>query len=127
MDASCDKTYNVDSKTIKSPNHPRPYPENKHCTWHVAAPIGLKIRVESFSYSMDRDERDTNCTWDSLRIYDGSSNRSERVANLCGRDEFSGMTSTTNTILFVFHSDDATIYEGFKLRLALIGMKIISL
>lgn len=120
MDANCDTTYNADSKTINSPNYPRPYPNNKYCTWHVAAPIGLKIRFENFSFSM---QWGPNCSWDSLRIYDGSSNRSERVANLCWKDEFSGMTSTTNNILFVFNSDHEgpIAYEGFRLKLALIG------
>ena len=124
VDASCNKTYNVDSKTINSPNYPRSYPESKHCTWHVGAPTGLKIRVETFPYSMDHDIRSTDCNWDSLKIYDGSSNCSRRVANLCGRNAFSGMNSSTNNIFFEFNSDDAVVYEGFHIILALIGIKM---
>ena len=117
MDASCVNTYNENSKAIHSPNYPGKYPKRKHCTWHVAAPIGFNIRIKRFSYSMDYD---TDC----LKIYDGSSNRSGRVANLCEMNEYSGMTSTTNNLFFVFDSDDFFEFEGFQLMLALIGMKM---
>ena len=104
MDASCANTYNEKNNAINSPNYPRLYPENKHCTWHVAAPIGFKISVEHFFYSMDQWSPD--CRYDSLKIYDGSSNRSRRLANLCGENEFNEMTSTTNNLFFEFDSGE---------------------
>lgn len=65
-----------------------------------------------------------DCILDSLKIYDGSSNRSRRVANLCGQNISSGINSTTNNLFFVFNSDDLWEYKGFQLTLALIGMKL---
>ena len=121
MDASCANTYDIKSKAIYSPNYPRDYPKTKHCNWIVAAPIGYKIIVESFSYSL---EPATGCYRDSLKIHDGSSNYTEIAANLCGTGEYHGMTSTTNNLLFVFNSDDSYGYEGFQLKLDLIGMRV---
>ena len=117
MDSSCANTYNEKSKAIYSPNYPGIYPNNKHCSWHVNAPIGSKIHVQSFSYSMDY-------AGDSLKIYDGSSNHSERVANLNhNTNEYRGITSTANNLFFEFNSDgDDAQREGFQLMLALIGM-----
>ena len=65
----------------------------------------------------------TDCIDDSLKIYDGSSNHSARVANLCGINEYTGMTSTTNNLFFVFDSDNLVEYKGFQPVFALIGMK----
>ena len=116
MDASCTNTHNEERKAIYSPNYPGKYPKNKYCSWHVGAPIGSKIQVESFSYSIDYGG-------DSLKIYDGSSNHSEIVENLSWTDEYRGMTSTTNNLFFVFNSDDDNHQlKGFQLMLALIGM-----
>ena len=116
MDASCANTYNEKRNAIYSPNYPGIYPKNNHCSWHVGAPIGSNIHVESFSYSMDE-------SGDSLKIYDGSSNHSGRVANLYDKNEYSGMISTTNNLFFEFESDyDSVQLEGFQLILALIGM-----
>ena len=63
-------------------------------------------------------------SYDNLTIYDGSSSRSGRVANLYGKNEFRGMTSTSNNLFFVFNSDPYIEYEGFKLIFTLNGMKI---
>ena len=121
MDASCNNTYNEKNNAINSPNYPRSYPNDKYCNWNVTAPIGYKISVERFSYSI---QNDVDCSYDSLKIYDGSSNHSEIVANLCGYTKYSGMISTTNNLFFVFNSNDFIQREGFQLILSLIGMKI---
>ena len=121
MDASCANTYNEKNTTINSPNYPKLYPKNKHCTWNVAGPIGFEINVEHFSYSMDGYIPD--CRYDSLKLYDDSSNRSRRVANLCYEDKFNRMISTTNDLFFVFESDDDDQKkEGFQIAFSINGM-----
>ena len=121
MDASCHNTYNARSNTINSPNYPRSYPNSKHCTWNVTTPIGTRIRVAYFSYSL---ESNSGCTYDSLKIYDGPSTRSGKLAKLCGKSTYSGITSTNNNLFFVFNSDSSTTYTGFQIALSIIGMKI---
>ena len=120
MDASCHNTYNENSNAIYSPNYPRSYPNSKHCTWNVTAPIGAKIRVARFSYSL---ESNSGCTYDSLKIYDGPSTRSDRLAKLCGTSTYSGITSTANNLFFVFNSDTSTTYKGFQIAFFINGMK----
>ena len=121
VDASCDNTYDENSKTIHTPNYPSWYPNYKHCTWNVGAQKGSKISVERFSYDL---ETSRDCHADKLIIYDGSSQYSKRVAYLCGNDTFSGMTSTSNHLLFVFDSDEKSINKGFQFTFSIVGMNI---
>ena len=121
MDASCHHTYNENSNAINSPNYPSPYPNSKHCIWKVTAPIGAKIRVARFSYSL---ESISACTYDSLIIYDGPNARAGRLAKLCGRGSYSEVASSSNHLFFVFHSDSSTTYKGFQVVLSILGMKI---
>ena len=123
MDASCHNTHNENSNTINSPNYPRSYPNSKHCTWNVTAPMGARIRVARFSYSL---ESSSGCTYDDLKIHDGPSTRSIRLAKLCGRSSYSGITSTANNLFFVFNSDTSTTYKGFQITFSINGMKKIS-
>ena len=62
------------------------------------------------------------CKYDSLRIYDGASNRSRRLANLCGENKFNGMTSSTNNLFFVFESGEYDESEGFQIAFSINGM-----
>ena len=120
VDASCHNTHNENINTISSPNYPRSYPNSKHCTWNVTAPIGARIRVAHFSYSL---ESSSGCTYDDLKIYDGPSTRSGRLAKLCGTSSYRGITSTANNLFFVFNSDSSTRYKGFQITLSINGMK----
>ena len=104
-----------------SPNYPSSYPDNKYCTWKVTAPIGVKIRVERFNYSL---ESKSNCGYDSLKIYDGSSTGSGRLAELCGTNTYGGITSSANKLFFVFNSYGSSTYKGFQIALTIIGMKM---
>ena len=124
MDASCGNTYDKDSNAINSPNYPSSYPNNTHCTWKVTAPIGTKIRVERFKYSL---ESNSDCKYDSLKIYDGASNRSRRLAELCRGHTYDGINSTANNLFFAFDTDKDTTYQGFQIVFSIIGMKKISL
>ena len=122
MDASCQTTNNEQTRTINSPNYPSSYPNSKYCTWKITAPIGAKLMIKSFSYSM---ESNSGCEYDSLKIYDGPSTGSFRKANLCGTNEWSTRyTSTSNTLFLVFESDSSTRYKGFQLTYSLIGTNL---
>ena len=118
VDSSCDNTFDYNSKAINSPNYPREYPKTKHCTWNVTAPIGSTIIVERFYYSI---ENSSNCGFDRLKLYDGSSNHS--VVDLCGESSFGGMTSTANNLYFEFHSDGSNSFKGFQITFSIVGMK----
>ena len=121
VDASCDNTYDENSKTIHTPNYPSWYPNYKHCTWYVGTQNGSKISVERFSYDL---ETSRDCRADKLMIYDGSDQYSKRIAYLCGNGTFSGMTSTSNHLFFVFDSDKKSINKGFQFKFSIIGMNM---
>ena len=106
---------------INSPNYPTSYPNNKHCSWKVTAPMKTKIKVERFNYSL---ESNSDCKYDSLKIYDGRSTSSGRLAELCGNNTYGGITSTANNLFFAFKSDTSVRRTGFQITLSIIGMKI---
>ena len=122
VEASCDNTNDGNTSTIRSPNYPNPYLNNEYCTWKITAPLDIKIEINSFHYSM---ESSSLCQYDSLKIYDGSTTRSNRKARLCGRSSYSGMISSSNTLLLIFNSDGSTRYTGFQLTYSVIGTKSI--
>ena len=111
MDASCNKTYDKDNKAINTPNYPRWYPEPNNCTWNITVPIGFEISVEPFSYALNN--------LSSLKIYDGSSNQSRKVANLRGENAFSGTTSTFSNLFVEFESFWGD--NRFQTKLSLVG------
>ena len=121
MDASCQNTYDKNSNAINSPNYPSKYPNEKYCTWKVTAPIGTKIRVERFNYSL---ESESDCKYDNLKFYDGTSTSSERLAELCGNNIYGGITSAANNLFFAFKSDGSVTRTGFQIAFSIIGMKI---
>ena len=124
IEASCSNTNDEDTSTIKSPNYPSNYQNSKHCTWKITAPTNTRIKINRFRYSM---ESSSNCEYDSLKIYDGPTSRSNRKARLCGRRSYSGMISTSNTLLLIFNSDGSTRYTGFQLTYSVIGRNSIGI
>ena len=118
VEASCHNTNDEETSTIESPNYPSNYQNSKHCTWKITAPTDTRIKISSFLYSM---ESSSNCEYDSLKIYDGPTSSSNRKARLCGRSSYSGLISTSNTLLLIFNSDGSTGYTGFQLTYSVIG------
>ena len=118
MVASCKDTSNEEQQTVYSPNYPSSYSHNTHCTWKISAPVGKKLKLDSFSY---RIEDHNSCTYDKLSIYDGPSSSSSRKARLCGYNTYYGMASRGNQLYLKFDSDGSTSGKGFKIHYSVIG------
>ncbi|KAI8920911.1 hypothetical protein DFJ77DRAFT_141311 [Powellomyces hirtus] len=89
----------------------RTYVSNQKCTWQISAPAGsiVKLRFDSFH---------TECGWDWVNIFDGTSIGSPQIAALCGvrntSDANEFITSTGPAMTITFTSDNAVNAPGFK-------------
>ena len=117
--ASCKDTSDAEEQTIYSPNYPSSYLHSKHCTWKISAPIGKRLKLDSFSY---RIEDHSSCTYDSLKIYDGPNSHSSRKARLCGYSTYHATESTGNHLYLKFDSDGSTSSKGFKIHYSILGI-----
>ncbi|CAL1544203.1 unnamed protein product, partial [Lymnaea stagnalis] len=96
---------------IASPGYPLQYPANSYFSWTIRG------RLESFiSFSIsDMDiENSPNCTYDSLKIYDGITGM--QLATFCNRSQttINVVASTTHSMLIVFKTNGNVEGKGFS-------------
>ncbi|KAJ3283342.1 hypothetical protein HDU79_009161 [Rhizoclosmatium sp. JEL0117] len=87
------------------------YLNNMACQWNLNGPRGY-VGVLEFAYF------DTECGWDFVFIYDGSTTQSPYTAKLCGnRTAAFGyndlFVSSSNKFIVQFASDQAVVRKGF--------------
>ena len=128
MTTSCTystETSNERNQTIHSPNFPSSYGESQRCTWKIVAPVGRIVSVDAFSYSINPN---SNCYFDVLKIYDGESASSTKIAELCGSNSMSSILSTGTSLFFEFIVAycglSCNSYAGFSIHYSLEGISI---
>ena len=95
--------------TIRSPNFPNYYENNKECKMTIRFSADQKVKIELISFHTEGD-------YDPLKVYDGP--EGERIANLGGSiNSGDTYTSTGNAMYLEFSSDSSTdnsdSYSGF--------------
>jgi len=97
---------------ITSPHYPAYYPTNTECSWLLSGKEDERVEITLLSFDV---ERVRYCGFDSLRIYDGSSQSDRYLANLCGRikNRFRLKSSGSN-LLLKFKSDMIGTRPGFR-------------
>uniref|UniRef100_A0A1I8JR65 CUB domain-containing protein n=1 Tax=Macrostomum lignano TaxID=282301 RepID=A0A1I8JR65_9PLAT len=89
--------------SVTSPSYPDKYPPNKHCKWHIIAPIGHKILLNFTAFDIEGRDR---CEYDYLDIFDGVDEAtSKRIGRYCGDQPPESITSENNTMKISFISD----------------------
>ena len=92
--------YMASKGVITSPKYPYNYPDNAACIYTISLPVGTRIHMTMLSMDIeynflvageeslfDADTYDGNvetCMFDHLRIHDGNSSLSPRLAEYCG-------------------------------------------
>ncbi|XP_054711220.1 uncharacterized protein LOC129220814 [Uloborus diversus] len=101
--------------TVASPNFPANYPSSSNCSIYLVAPAGQRIAINIESIQL---EIAPNCIYDYLRLTEiVSFSDEQRMGTFCGRLlETKNLTSNSNKVQIVFHSDDFGEFSGFKLR-----------
>ena len=102
---------------IRSPNYPQNYGNNLDCQWVLKAPVGKKFKLHFDTFKTERCH-------DGISIYDGDTvqwwSSHELRANLCGSSVPQDVTSTGNTILIRFSSDETVSDNGFKITYSVV-------
>jgi len=98
------------SGSIQSDNHPNHYPVSQDKTYEMSAAAGKKIKMTFAAFSLENHWR---CGWDYLTIVDG--NGRELLGKSCGSVKPATVTSQTNKVKVIFHSDSSVTSTGFKI------------
>lgn len=74
--SKCNRTINLDSGVIESPNFPNDYPSNLDCAWTIVVSKGNKINMQFSHFYLENDNMFNNgttehvCKYDYIEIYD---------------------------------------------------------
>ncbi|BHF63145.1 Bone morphoproteintic protein 1 [Sparganum proliferum] len=108
---SCVNYIKADNGDISSPDYPNNYPPNSNCIWRIEVPVGFSVLLTFKSFDL---EEETDCRFDYLEIFDGSSECSPKLRRLCGSRIPTAVSSSKNTMTVKFTSDSQVHQKGFK-------------
>ncbi|KAF4532440.1 hypothetical protein B566_EDAN014445, partial [Ephemera danica] len=102
----------VNQGIIKSPGSPEKYPQNRDCEWKLLVPTGKRIQMHIFTLMLESHD---NCSFDFIRIYDGSSKTDPLLREFCTTSQPSQFYSSGHEVVVHFHSDDNNSDYGFQM------------
>uniref|UniRef100_A0A2C9LSN8 CUB domain-containing protein n=1 Tax=Biomphalaria glabrata TaxID=6526 RepID=A0A2C9LSN8_BIOGL len=102
----CNKNLTNPTGEISSPLYPDSYMDDASCSWHIRAPEGQQILL-NFTYI------NTECGYDYVTGYDGSSVEASQLFHECTLPDESVFLSSANQMLITFTSDSSTVFPGF--------------
>ncbi|MBN3302309.1 CDCP2 protein, partial [Amia calva] len=98
-----------------SPQYPNIYPNNINCHWTVNLATGYRIKLFFSDMGLeDRNSLTDACDYDSLAVYDGSSEQDALLGRWCGSDLPPSLLSKSNKLLVVLNTDRNSAYRGFS-------------
>ncbi|XP_059827436.1 cubilin [Hypanus sabinus] len=105
----CGANFTAPAGRIVSPNYPGHYDSNLNCEYLInAASHQLTVlQFETFDV-----EEDSQCSYDKLKIYNGTTVKGYHVATLCG-SVIPGPISIYGPMLLVFSTDSIKAHTGF--------------
>ncbi|KAI4871253.1 hypothetical protein NFI96_019773 [Prochilodus magdalenae] len=95
---------------ISSPGYPNIYPSPSRCAWLLEAPEGHTITL-TFTYF--EVEQHSQCSWDSVTIFNGGSPGSPIIGQYCGNTSPGTIQSGSNKLAVVFLADHSIAHGGF--------------
>merc|ERR1712112_217696 len=98
------------SGTVKSENYPSNYDNRLDKTYNIEVGSGKKIKITFDDLDI---ENHASCGYDYVMVKD--SNGAALVGKTCGTTKPGVVTSTTNKVEVIFHSDGSETKKGFKL------------
>ncbi|XP_029929211.1 suppressor of tumorigenicity 14 protein homolog isoform X2 [Myripristis murdjan] len=103
---SCGGLLTESKGVFHSPHHPSFYPPAVDCRWTIKVPAGKKVRVKFIMFRMKEPGVDVRvCHKDYVQVMGNK---------YCGELSSLALTSKTNTMDVIFHSDESFTDKGFK-------------
>ena len=96
--------------SIYSPGYPNNYDSNKNCNWLIRAPFGQKVLIYFTTFDL---EDSSQCNYDSVSMFDGSSAYSSLLSRSCGSSLPSPVYSSGRYMFMQFKSDESRSGKGF--------------
>merc|ERR1711962_1887363 len=96
--------------TVKSENYPSNYENNLDKTYNIEVGSGKRIKISFDDLDIENED---SCIYDYVTVKD--SNGAVLVGKTCGTTKPEVVTSTTNKVEVIFHSDGSETNKGFKL------------
>ncbi|KAJ8318606.1 hypothetical protein KUTeg_003697 [Tegillarca granosa] len=93
--------------SLHSPNYPHSYPHYSFCHWKIEVPAGKRINLEFEFFSLEDK-------YDTLSVYDGSSNTDPLIATYTGNSTSQVPLSKSNYLVVIFSSDHDGAKQGFN-------------
>ncbi|KAF4095682.1 cubilin isoform X1 [Onychostoma macrolepis] len=108
--SECGGSQSGEGGAISSPGYPNNYPSPSRCTWFLEAPVGHTI-ILTFTYF--EVEEHSQCTWDSMTIFNGASPGSPVIGQYCGHNSPGTIQSGSNKLAVLFLADHTVSRGGF--------------
>lgn len=105
----CGGKFGDENGVITSPRFPNSYEDNKNCAYDIEAPLGKAIILNFTDFSIESD-----CDFDSLKIYDGVNANGTKIGEYCGDDLPPPAISTLNHMHLIFSTDYSNTGPGFR-------------
>ena len=119
----CDSVVGQFPGSYYSPYYPDTYLNDQTCRTHFVIPDPSDNRVPVIIIDDFNLEKSTNCSRDSLTIYDGDNITKPVLGAYCGTEIPVYITPSGLNATVVFHTDSNVTSSGYKLRVLLrIGM-----
>ncbi|NXW85602.1 CDCP2 protein, partial [Alopecoenas beccarii] len=112
----CQEVFTTIKGNFSSPRYPNFYPNNLKCQWSIQLPLGYQIKV--FFLDMELEGRSSltgGCDYDHLAAFDGGTENGSLLGRWCGRESLAPITSHSNQLLLVLHTDRNTAKRGFSI------------
>ncbi|NWY09255.1 CDCP2 protein, partial [Aphelocoma coerulescens] len=112
----CQEVFSTIKGNFSSPQYPNFYPNNLRCQWSIQLPPGYRIKV--FFLDMELEGRSSltgGCDYDHLSAFDGGTENGSLLGRWCGRESLAPITSRSNRLLLVLHTDRNTAKRGFSI------------
>ncbi|XP_011674329.1 uncharacterized protein LOC586545 [Strongylocentrotus purpuratus] len=108
----CGGLFDSPSGTFTSPYYPGSYDNSMNCEYLITTTDEKQVVYVSFEF-FDLESA-TNCIFDSLKVYDGTSTSDPLLATLCGDTIPDSLMSTGMSLFLVFKTDGSIIGPGFS-------------
>ncbi|KAI0238732.1 Chymotrypsin-like elastase family member 2A [Lamellibrachia satsuma] len=89
------------------------YKNNMRCTWKITVEAGKRVHLH---FTMFEVEGNDDCSYDSVKVYNGDSRSAPLLNTFCGSDSPGDITSDGNTLVVSFLSDNTILSDGFSIQ-----------
>jgi len=97
-----------------SPNYPQDYPLSVTCNWTITVTPGYFIYLHFEHFHIEQAWGSSECPYDYVEIFDGSSSSSPLIAKRCDYQDSWCVYSTSNVLHVNFQSDYIIAQSGFS-------------